>query len=211
MIIAQVFTNMLFVFLRTLVRSKIAVEFPTSKDWLSDFVSTFEIELLMNVFSQHFNLLFIYTCLRSVPSMKPFIEKGNNALVMNVNLVMQIIQALIVILLIFFNIRNKVSWVWHKYGPKFFWTITIINFVIIPILSMIWWRIMAQTTFVDCDLAAWFAVYPLMCPFILFPQYIMIVRSIQDALQVQFDDEDAEESERILQLELEPTAEDDLQ
>ena len=89
MIIAQVLTNMLFVLIRTLERTKVSVQFGSNDDELSDFVSTVEIQLIMNIFSQHFNICIVWFFIISSPEIEPYLDKGLTRIVLDVQFAMQ--------------------------------------------------------------------------------------------------------------------------
>ena len=92
---------------------------------------------------------------------------------------------------------------WFKNGPLIVYCCVYLNFLIIPILSILWWFAMWKTTVGLCvgecpgsDFSAWFLTYALMCVLMAGPQ-LFLIKMLLEAIKYQFDCEDEDEITRI--------------
>ena len=90
---------------------------------------------------------------------------------LDVQFALQVVQAILTLVFMFVPPRTGRSCMcWFKYGPHTIFTFVYINFLIIPILSILFWFAMWTTTVGLCvrecpgsELSAWFMTYALMC------------------------------------------------
>ena len=70
-------------------------------------MSTVEIQLIMNIFSQHFNICFVWFFLKFNSEIKPFVDKGMNEIVLDVQFGMQVVQAILTLVFMFVPPRSS--------------------------------------------------------------------------------------------------------